>query len=83
MISPTGALTKVLIGSDILNGEVPQFVVPAGYWFAAKVVEESSYSLVGCTVSPGFDFRDFELADRDCLINMFPKLEDVINEFTR
>lgn len=83
MISPAGELSEVLIGSDILNGEVPQFVVPAGYWFAAKVAEEDSYSLVGCTVSPGFDFRDFELAERDILCNMFPEHVGVIRDFTR
>lgn len=83
MISPSGELSKVLIGSDIINGEVPQFVVPAGYWFAAKVTEEDSYSLVGCTVSPGFDFRDFELAERDSLCNMFPEHVGVIRDFTR
>jgi uncharacterized protein len=83
MISPTGELTKVLIGSDILNGEIPQFVVPAGFWFAAKVADENSYSLVGCTVSPGFDFKDFELADMDSLSNIFPEHRAIIKEFTR
>lgn len=83
MISPAGELTEVLIGSDIVKGEVPQFVVPAGFWFAAKVIDENSYSLVGCTVSPGFDFRDFELADKKMLCEMFTEHEKIIKRLCR
>ena len=81
MISPTGDYSHVLIGTDIENNQIPQFVVPAGYWFAAKV--ETDYALVGCTVSPGFDFSDFELAKREELINRFPQLSDIITPLTR
>ena len=51
-----------LLGSDPSRGEVFQFVVPAGVWFASRPKAGVEYALVGCTVSPGFDFRDFELA---------------------
>jgi len=40
----------------------PQAVVPAGVWFSATVDHPGGYALVSCTVAPGFDFRDFELA---------------------
>lgn len=83
MISPEGNLTTVKIGSDILNKEIPQFVVPAGYWFAAEVVAENSYSLVGCTVAPGFDFADFELAEKEKLCDMFPEHREIIERFCR
>ncbi|MDN3667994.1 cupin domain-containing protein [Echinicola jeungdonensis] len=81
-ISPEGKHEKFTIGRNIPNGEFPQLVVPAGHWFAAKVISENSFSLVGCTVSPGFDFKDFELPKREKLIKLFPKHKELIREFT-
>lgn len=83
MISETGKLTTVHIGNDISNGQVPQFVVPKHYWFAARVIESDSFALAGCTVSPGFDFQDFTLAKRNQLIEKFPQHSTIINELTR
>jgi predicted cupin superfamily sugar epimerase len=78
----SGQLQSITLGNDILNGEVPQFVVPAQTWFAAKIKTATRYSLVSCTVAPGFDFSDFELAERENLIKEFPELEEVIREFS-
>jgi len=78
----SGQLQSITLGNDILNGEVPQFVVPAQTWFAAKIKTATGYSLVSCTVAPGFDFSDFELAKRENLIKEFPELEEVIREFS-
>lgn len=83
MISPEGKLSTVKIGSDILHDEIPQFVVPAGYWFAAEVAAENSYSLVGCTVAPGFDFADFELADVNKLSGLFPEHKVLVKRLGR
>ncbi|MBN2778504.1 MAG: cupin domain-containing protein [Bacteroidales bacterium] len=83
MISPDGKLSTIKIGSDILNDEIPQLVVPAGYWFAAEVIAENSYSLVGCTVAPGFDFADFDLADVNNLCATFPEHEEVVRRLAR
>lgn len=83
MIAEDGHYSKVEVGNDIVNGQQLQYVVPAGVWFAAKVKEAGSYSLVGCTVAPGFDFKDFDLAKRDELINIYPDYKDIITTFTR
>jgi len=83
IISDDGTLSDVLIGSNLTAGQVPQFVVPKQHWFAAKVVDQNCYSLVGCTVSPGFDFKDFTLASRKNLVEQFPQHRNVIEEFTR
>lgn len=83
MISPEGEHSKILIGRDYKNGQVPQFVVPGGYWFAAKVLQPNSFAFVGCGVAPGFDFDDFVLARREDLISHFPEHKDLIEEFTR
>ncbi|CAN5494565.1 cupin domain-containing protein [soil metagenome] len=71
------------LGRDISVGESFQITVKAGCWFAAKVDEENSYTLAGCTVSPGFDFADFELADRNILIKEYPEHEALIRQLTR
>ncbi|GAB3653052.1 cupin domain-containing protein [Echinicola sediminis] len=82
-LSPTGIHKEYLIGHDILNGQKPQLVVPAGHWFAAEVMGKDSFALVGCTVAPGFDFSDFELAEREQLIQQFPAHDQLISAFTR
>ena len=60
-IDSNGNETITRLGKDILNGEVLQHVVPAGIWFGARLAAHSEFCLVGCQVSPGFDFKDFEL----------------------
>ena len=82
MISNNGKHTEHLIGNDLNHGEVPQFVVPGGHWFAAEVLGQDTYALVGCTVSPGFSFEDFELKSRKELVMLFPHLEKTITKLT-
>lgn len=83
MIDTEGVYHAQKLGLNIEEGEQPQYTVPAGVWFAANVNETNSYTLVGCTVSPGFDFADFELADPGKLVLSFPKHEQLIRRFTR
>jgi predicted cupin superfamily sugar epimerase len=71
-LSLEGQFTATRLGSNILDGETLQYTVPAGYWFGAIPDPETSYSFVGCTVAPGFDFSEFTLADIDVLIEQFP-----------
>lgn len=52
-----------LLGADLRAGQVPQLIVPAGHWQAAR--STGDWSLVGCTVSPGFRYEGWELAPRD------------------
>lgn len=83
IISSEGIYSNVIIGNNIEDGEFPQFVVKAKDWFAAEVLNPNTYSLVGCTVSPGFDFRDFKLAQRNQLAKLFPDHKALIKKFTR
>jgi predicted cupin superfamily sugar epimerase len=83
MISPQGIYSRAIIGRDFAQGQVPQLIIPGGTWFAANVVNSNDFSLVGCTVSPGFDFADFELASRADLVNRFPKHLEAIMRLTR
>jgi len=60
-IDEHGHHIETVLGKDISNGENLQHVVKAGRWFGAQLAGDTEFSLVGCQVSPGFDFRDFEL----------------------
>ena len=82
IIHPGGRLEKIHLGPDFATGETFQAVVPAGCWFGSKVHDVDSYALVGCTVAPGFDFADFELADRSGLTRQYPQHASVIQELT-
>lgn len=83
MISPDGQLDIIHLGNNPDEGQVFQAVVPAGYWFASKPQKDSAYSLVGCTVAPGFDFEGFELAERVSLQAIFPQHHHLIESLTR
>jgi hypothetical protein len=75
-------LTAYKLGVDVEKGEALQLVIPANSWFGAKVNESESYVLCGCTVSPGFDFNDFEMADRKTLMHQFPSYKMIIEMLT-
>ncbi len=77
------SLEVIKLGNDLLNGEVFQAVVPASCWFASEPAPNSDFSFVGCTVAPGFDFIDFELAKADELVLAFPEHVDLIKKLCR
>lgn len=81
-LTATGEVSVTLLGNDIAAGQVPQHVVPAGHWFGACPALGSAYSLVGCTVAPGFDFADFEMAEREALLSAYPRAHDWIKRLT-
>jgi predicted cupin superfamily sugar epimerase len=81
LLSNDGVLHELKLG--INENESPQIVIPKGTWFAAHLIERESFSLIGCTVSPGFDFDDFELAKREELFKSFPEHKKIIEQFTR
>lgn len=76
MISPDGLYSSVEIGQNIALGQHLQFFVPAGYYFAAE--SQGEFSLVACTVAPGFDFADFVMPDADALVAEFPQHQAII-----
>ncbi|RAJ98067.1 hypothetical protein LX87_02975 [Larkinella arboricola] len=82
VIHPAGQLEIIRLGNNPEQGEVFQAVVPAGCWFGSKPADGTAYSLVGCTVAPGFDFADFELADRTVLSQQYPQHREVIEQLT-
>jgi uncharacterized protein len=83
VLHPDGRGEVLKLGDDLENGYSFQHMVPAGSWFASKPVSENAFTFVGCTVAPGFDFADFELAEREQLLNEYPEYTDWINRLTR
>ena len=83
VIHPDGRLEARRLGPDPERGEGFQALVPAGCWYGATVDDPGSFALVGGTVAPGFDFADFELADRQSLLAAFPQHRDAIVSLTR
>jgi len=75
-------IEKQFLGSDIENGQQFQIVVPKNTWFAACLLNSSGFALVGCTVSPGFHFEDFQMADAK-LLQEFPELQNEIKPFLK
>ena len=71
------------LGRDVAAGERPQLVIPAGTWFAVELAPEAPHCLFGCTVAPGFDFADFELARGPELAARFPAHAARIARMTR
>lgn len=83
VIHANGHYAFIKLGGDVQNGEVFQFVVPAEAWFAVEPAPGSSFGLTGCTVAPGFDFQDFEMAGKATLLKTFPQHHAVISRLCR
>lgn len=83
IIDERDILERIILGNDIKKGESFQVVVKKNTWFAAELKDKSSYALIGCTVSPGFDFSDFELGERSDLVKKFPQHKREIIKLTK
>lgn len=75
-------ITKRHLGKDICNNECFQIIIPKNTWFAARLLNTNGFALIGCTVSPGFHFNDFELGGEKLLLE-FPELAGEIRELIK
>jgi predicted cupin superfamily sugar epimerase len=82
-IDAEGEHIETRLGASPERGDVFQFVVPAGRWFASCLADPEGFALVGCTVAPGFDFAEFEIAERTALAARYPRHKSVIERLTR
>jgi len=95
VLGPAAEYCSILLGTDPEAGQVFQAVVPRGCWFGAELAQNRgfsqnrgevvhpSYALVGCTVAPGFEFEDFEMARRELLQAKYPGQNEIIQKLTR
>jgi uncharacterized protein len=77
------SLDTIVLGNDISKGQCFQYVVPANCWFAARPANGSVFCFLGCTVAPGFEFADFELADPGELSALYPPYSSLIQQLSR
>jgi predicted cupin superfamily sugar epimerase len=75
---PDGSGKRVLIGTNIEKGMAPQVVVPQGVWQGARLAAGGKFALLGCTVSPGFEYADYESGSRQHLCELHPAYRDMI-----
>lgn len=83
IINEKGELIEKLLGKNLEKGEEIQFTIEKNNWFAAEVINKDLFSLIGCTVAPGFEFDDFQLAKREDLVDAFPEHKKLIERFTK
>ena len=77
-----GSSERVVIGKDIAAGERPQVVVERGVWQGARMLGDEGWALLGCTVSPGFEFEDYEAGDSEDLGARWPERAEMIRALT-
>ncbi len=75
--------TRTVLGTDLAHGQRPQLTVPGGVWQGARIVPGGAWALVGCTMSPGWDEREFTLGERAGLVARFPEWAGDIRALTR
>jgi predicted cupin superfamily sugar epimerase len=80
---PDGSSRVVVLGSDILKGMRPQVVIPGGVWQGARLLNGGKFALLGATVSPGFEFADYEPGRREELVKSYPQFKELIIALTK
>jgi uncharacterized protein len=74
---------RLVIGNDLVRGQRPQVVVGRGVWQGSRLVSGGRWALLGCTVSPGFEFEDYEAGERVELCRLWPEFAEEIGALTR
>ena len=80
---PDGSSQTITLGSDLAGGQQPQVVVRGGIWQGCKLAPGGNFALMGTTMSPGFDYADYENGDREQLITQYPGAAEDIRRYTR
>jgi uncharacterized protein len=82
-LHPDGETLSVTLGQDIAAGQQPQVVVRGGIWQGLRLAEGGQWALLGTTMSPGFDYADYETGVREELVAQYPEMAEKIREYTR
>jgi predicted cupin superfamily sugar epimerase len=82
LIKKDGTVRQVKMGNLSEDASAKfQFTVPANTWFALEVTQKNSYSLVACSVTPGFDYYDYNILDKKYMLSIFPQHAAMIHQF--
>ena len=82
IIHRDGTVQELLLGTEIERGEHPQLIIPHNVWFGAKVNKKNAYAFLSCITAPGFEYEDFELAERNALLQEYPQHRELIISLT-
>jgi predicted cupin superfamily sugar epimerase len=80
---PDGSSRTITLGPDLLNGQQPQVVVRGQVWQGCRLAPGGKWALMGTTMSPGFDYADYENGEPEQLITQYPAAVQKIKEYTR
>jgi len=80
---PDGSGKVIVLGQDVEKGEQLQVVVPRGVWQGSRLKEGGKFALMGTTMSPGFDFTDYETGKQNVLVEKYPDHKDLIIKLTK
>jgi predicted cupin superfamily sugar epimerase len=83
LFGPGGKTRRVILGPDIGQGQHSQFLVPGNVWQGTRLLQGGSFALLGTTVFPGFDLKDYRQGERDKLMKLFPRHQKIIHALTR
>jgi uncharacterized protein len=78
-----GSSRTVTLGKDLLNGQQPQVVVRGHVWQGCRLAPGGKWALMGTTMSPGFDYADYETGDRVTLAALYPGAAENIRQYTK
>ncbi len=80
---PDGTGRRVVLGRDVAGGELLQTVVPQGVWQGSRLLDGGRMALLGCTVSPGFEYADYASGERAELVRGWPEWAEMVGKLTR
>ncbi|MFZ0336628.1 MAG: cupin domain-containing protein [Terracidiphilus sp.] len=83
LLYPSGHCAALTLGSNLGAGQQPQILVPAGVWQGERLVEGGKLALLGCTVTPGFDYADYHSGNYAELVAKWPVETERIKKLTR
>lgn len=82
LLSEDGTSSTVTLGHDLASGMLLQHNVPGGVWQGSRLLPGGAFALLGTTMTPGFDYTDYESGSRDALLSRFPQHSDHILSLT-
>jgi len=82
-LHPDGSSRTVTLGPDLAGGQRPQVVVRGNVWQGCRLAAGGEWALMGTTMSPGFDYADYETGDREELAGKYPDVAESIRQYTK
>jgi len=82
-LRPDGSSCTVTLGPDLVQGHQPQVVVRGHVWQGCRLAPEGKWALMGTTMSPGFDYADYEIGEREQLCGQSPEVAELIKAYTK